>query len=75
MTKIAICNQSRKYYMKYKTENGCTRTSEYIRDRIRCHGEVSVPVVYLITYNRTDDIVTASSHCSSVFVQNEVSPG
>jgi hypothetical protein len=44
MTKITISNQSHKSYRKYKSENGHTRTSEYIRGGIRCHGGVSIPV-------------------------------
>jgi ribosomal protein S17E len=43
MTKITISNQSHKSYRKYKSENGRTRTSEYIRSGIRCHGGVSIP--------------------------------
>jgi hypothetical protein len=43
MTKITISNQSRKSKRKYKSENGSTRTSEYIRGGIRCHGGVSIP--------------------------------
>jgi hypothetical protein len=43
MTKITISNQSQKSYRKYKSENGRTRTSEYIRGGIRCHGGVSIP--------------------------------
>jgi hypothetical protein len=43
MTKITISNQSHKSYKKYKSENGRTRTSEYIRGGIRCHGGVSFP--------------------------------
>jgi hypothetical protein len=43
MTKITKTNQSHKSYRKYKSENGRTRTSEYIRGRIRCHGVVSIP--------------------------------
>jgi hypothetical protein len=43
MTKITISNQSHKSYRKYKSENGCTRTSAYIRGGIRCHGGVSIP--------------------------------
>jgi hypothetical protein len=43
MTKITISNQSHKSYRKYKSENGHTRTSEYIRGEIRCHGGVSIP--------------------------------
>jgi hypothetical protein len=34
MTKITISNQSHKSYRKYKSENGRTRTSEYIRGGI-----------------------------------------
>jgi hypothetical protein len=37
MTKITNSNQSHKSYRKYKSENGRTRTSEYIRGGIRCH--------------------------------------
>jgi hypothetical protein len=36
--KITISNQSHKSYRKYKSDNGCTRTSEYISGGIRCHG-------------------------------------
>jgi hypothetical protein len=43
MTKITISNQSRKSKRKYKSENERTRTSEYIRGGIRCHGGVSIP--------------------------------
>jgi hypothetical protein len=43
MTKITISNQSRKSKRIYKSENGRTRTSEYIRGGIRCHGGVSIP--------------------------------
>jgi hypothetical protein len=41
--KITIRNRSHKSYRKYKSENGRTRTSEYIRGGIRCHGGVSIP--------------------------------
>jgi hypothetical protein len=41
MTKITNSNQSHKSYKKYKSENGRTRTFEYTRDGIRCHGGVS----------------------------------
>jgi hypothetical protein len=43
MTKITNINQSHKSYRKYKSENGRTRTSEYIRGGLRCHGGVSIP--------------------------------
>jgi hypothetical protein len=43
MTKKMNSNQSHKFYRKYKSENGCTRTSEYIRGEIRCHWGVSIP--------------------------------
>jgi hypothetical protein len=43
MRKITISNQSHKSYRKHKSENGRTRTSEYIRGGIRCHGGVSIP--------------------------------
>jgi hypothetical protein len=43
MTKITISNQSCKSKRKYKSENGRTWTSEYIRGGIRCHGGVSIP--------------------------------
>jgi hypothetical protein len=43
MTKIANSNQSHKFSRKYKSENGRTRTSEYIRGGIRCQGGVSIP--------------------------------
>jgi hypothetical protein len=45
MTKITNGNQSDKSYRKYKSEleNGRTRTSEYIRGGIKCHGGVSIP--------------------------------
>ena len=43
MTKITNSNLSHKSYRKYKSENGRTRTSEYIRGGIRCHGGVSIP--------------------------------
>jgi hypothetical protein len=35
--------QSHKSNRKYKLENGRTRTSEYIKGGIRCHGGVSIP--------------------------------
>ena len=35
MTKITNSNQFQKSYRKYKSENGRTRTSEYIRGGIR----------------------------------------
>jgi hypothetical protein len=52
MTKITISNQSFKSYRKYKLENGRTRTSEYIRGDIGCHGGVSndFNVFSLLTY-------------------------
>jgi hypothetical protein len=43
MTKITNSYQSHKSYRKYKSENGRTRTSEYIRGGIRFHGGVSIP--------------------------------
>jgi hypothetical protein len=43
MTKITNSNRSHKSYRKYKSENGRTRTSKYIRGGIRCHGGVSIP--------------------------------
>jgi hypothetical protein len=43
MTKITNSIQYHKSYGKYKSENGRTRTSEYIRGGIRCHGGVSIP--------------------------------
>jgi hypothetical protein len=42
-TKITNSNQSHKSYGKYKSENGRTWTSEYIRGGIRCQGGVSIP--------------------------------
>jgi hypothetical protein len=42
MSKITNSNQSQKSYRKYISENGRTRTSEYIRGGIRCHGGVSL---------------------------------
>jgi hypothetical protein len=42
MTKITNRNQSHKSYRKYKSENGRTRTSEYIGGGIRCHEGVSL---------------------------------
>jgi hypothetical protein len=42
MTKITNSNQSHKSQRKYKSEYGRTRTSEYIRGGIRCHGGVSI---------------------------------
>jgi hypothetical protein len=42
-TKIRNSIQSHKSDRKYKSENGRTRTSEYIRGGIRCHGGVSIP--------------------------------
>jgi hypothetical protein len=42
MTKITNSIQSHKSYRKNKSENGCTRASEYIRGGIRCHGGVSI---------------------------------
>jgi hypothetical protein len=47
-TKIMNSNQSLKSYRKYKSENGHTQTSEYIRGGIRCHGGVSIPC-WLVT--------------------------
>jgi hypothetical protein len=68
MTKITNSNQSHKSYRKYKSENGriVTRTSEYIRGEIRCHGGESThcwpatPAVSLISrlgkgMNRSQD--------------------
>jgi hypothetical protein len=46
MTKITNSYQSHKSYRKYKSENGRTRTSEYIRVGIRYHGGVSIPCSY-----------------------------
>jgi hypothetical protein len=43
MTKITISTKSHKSYRKYKSENGRTRASEYIRGGIRCQGGVSIP--------------------------------
>jgi hypothetical protein len=45
ITKITNSIQSNKSYRKYmyKSENGRTRTAEYIRGGIRCHGGVSIP--------------------------------
>jgi hypothetical protein len=43
MTEIMISNQFHTSYRKCKSENGRTRTSEYIRGGIRCHGGVSIP--------------------------------
>jgi hypothetical protein len=43
MTKITNSIQSHKSNRKYKSENGRTRTSEYIRGGIRGHGGVSIP--------------------------------
>jgi hypothetical protein len=43
MTKITKSIQSHKSHMKYKSENGRKRTSEYIRGGIRYHGGVSIP--------------------------------
>jgi hypothetical protein len=43
MTKITNSIKSLKSYRKYKSENGRTRTSEYIRGGIRRHGGVSIP--------------------------------
>jgi hypothetical protein len=43
MTKITSSNQSHKSYRKSKSENGRTRTSEYIRGGIRCYGGVNIP--------------------------------
>jgi hypothetical protein len=43
MTNIMNSNQSHKSFRKYKSENGRTRASEYIRGGIRCHGRVSIP--------------------------------
>jgi hypothetical protein len=42
MKKITNSIQYHKSYGKYKSENGRTRTSEYIRGGIRCHGGVSI---------------------------------
>jgi hypothetical protein len=41
--KITNSNQFHKSYRKYKSDNGRTRTSEYIRRGIMCHGGVSMP--------------------------------
>jgi ribosomal 50S subunit-associated protein YjgA (DUF615 family) len=38
MTKITNSIQTHKSNRKYKSENGRTRTSEYIRGGMRCHG-------------------------------------
>jgi hypothetical protein len=43
MTKITNSIQSHKSNRKYKSENGRTRTSEYIRGGIRFHGGVIIP--------------------------------
>jgi hypothetical protein len=43
MTKITNSIQSHNSYRKNKSETGRTRTSEYIRGGIRCHGGVSIP--------------------------------
>jgi hypothetical protein len=43
MTKITNSIQSYKSCRKYKSGNGHTRTSEYIRGGIRCHGGISIP--------------------------------
>jgi hypothetical protein len=43
MTKIANSIQSHTSYRIYKSENGRTGTSEYIRGGIWCHGGVSNP--------------------------------
>ena len=43
MKKITNSNLFHKSYRKYKSENGRTRTSEYIRGGIRCHGGVASP--------------------------------
>jgi hypothetical protein len=43
MTKITNSNQYHKSYRKNKSKNGHTRTSEYIRGGIRCHGGASIP--------------------------------
>jgi hypothetical protein len=43
MTKLTNINQSHKTYRKHKSENGRTRTSEYIRGGITCLGGVSIP--------------------------------
>jgi hypothetical protein len=43
MTKIMISSQSHKSCRNYKSENGRTRISEYIRSGIRFHGGVSIP--------------------------------
>jgi hypothetical protein len=42
-TKITNSIQYHKSNRKFKSENGRTRTSEYIRGGIRCHGGVSIP--------------------------------
>jgi hypothetical protein len=43
MTKITNSNQSHRSDRKYKSDNGRTWTSEYIRGGIRCLGRVSIP--------------------------------
>jgi hypothetical protein len=43
ITKITISKQSLKSYRKYKSENGCTRISEYIRGGIMYHRGVNIP--------------------------------
>ena len=43
MKKMTNSNLSHYSYRKYKSENGRTWTSEYIRDGIRYHGGVSIP--------------------------------
>jgi hypothetical protein len=43
MTKITNSIQCHKSDRKNKSENWCTRTSEYIRGGIRCLGGVSIP--------------------------------
>jgi hypothetical protein len=47
MTKITKNIQSHQSNRKYKSENGRSRTSKYIRGGIRCHGGVSIHVIYL----------------------------
>jgi hypothetical protein len=55
-TKITNSNQSHESYRKYKSENGRTWTSEFIRSGIRCHGGVSIPC-WLFLYHESDIVL------------------
>jgi hypothetical protein len=61
MTKITNSNQSHNSYRKYKSENGRTRTSEYITGGIRCHGGVSIRF-YVVVFCLPHFILEDSTH-------------